>query len=235
MSSSQRHLARFLYYLYLIHVCVSSSQRHLARFLYYLYLIHVCVSSSQRHLARFLYYLYLIHVCVSSSQRHLARFLYYLYLIHVCVSSSQRHLALILYYLYLIHVCVSSPQQLTGQKATPDHAATLLDKRFSTPGSSRETIVLLVDEVSALSTIAQPQLILSMIFVMRCIVFLYEMTRNRKGLCPLTEMGLLQSTLSQYMINFLFLYFPFLSEFFERVQNVTTVCDSLRILESGQM
>ncbi|XP_068095075.1 origin recognition complex subunit 1 isoform X2 [Hyperolius riggenbachi] len=41
---------------------------------------------------------------------------------------------------------------LTGQKATADHAATLLEKRFSTPASKRETTVLLVDELDLLWT-----------------------------------------------------------------------------------
>ncbi|KAG8535537.1 hypothetical protein GDO81_028324 [Engystomops pustulosus] len=36
---------------------------------------------------------------------------------------------------------------LTGQKATADHAAALLERRFSTAASNRETTVLLVDEV----------------------------------------------------------------------------------------
>ena len=39
-------------------------------------------------------------------------------------------------------------QQLTGQKATPIHAASLLDKRFNTPDPRRCPVVLLVDEVS---------------------------------------------------------------------------------------
>ena len=38
-------------------------------------------------------------------------------------------------------------QQLTGQKATADHAANILDKRFSTPDPRRKPTVLLVDEV----------------------------------------------------------------------------------------
>ena len=38
-------------------------------------------------------------------------------------------------------------QQLTGQKATPDHAADLLNKKFTTPGPRKETIVMLADEV----------------------------------------------------------------------------------------
>ncbi|XP_056388208.1 origin recognition complex subunit 1 isoform X2 [Hyla sarda] len=41
---------------------------------------------------------------------------------------------------------------LTGQKATADHAAALLEKRFSTPASNRETVVLLVDELDLLWT-----------------------------------------------------------------------------------
>lgn len=40
-----------------------------------------------------------------------------------------------------------SPQKLTGQKATADHAAALLEKRFSNPAPRKETTVLLVDEV----------------------------------------------------------------------------------------
>lgn len=38
-------------------------------------------------------------------------------------------------------------QKLTGQKATANHAAELLAKRFCTRGSPQETTVLLVDEV----------------------------------------------------------------------------------------
>lgn len=38
-------------------------------------------------------------------------------------------------------------QKMTGQKATANHAAELLAKRFRTQGSSQETTVLLVDEV----------------------------------------------------------------------------------------
>lgn len=41
----------------------------------------------------------------------------------------------------------SPPQELTGQKATADHAAALLEKRFSNPAPRKETTVLLVDEV----------------------------------------------------------------------------------------
>lgn len=41
----------------------------------------------------------------------------------------------------------SSPQKLTGQKATADHAAALLEKRFGNPAPRKETTVLLVDEV----------------------------------------------------------------------------------------
>ncbi|XP_066453691.1 origin recognition complex subunit 1 [Eleutherodactylus coqui] len=41
---------------------------------------------------------------------------------------------------------------LTGQKVTADHAAALLEKRFSTPASNRETTVLLVDELDLLWT-----------------------------------------------------------------------------------
>lgn len=39
-------------------------------------------------------------------------------------------------------------QKLTGQKVTADHAAALLEKRFSNPAPRKETTVLLVDEVS---------------------------------------------------------------------------------------
>lgn len=45
------------------------------------------------------------------------------------------------------HSFISSLQKLTGQKATPDHAAVLLEKRFSNLAPRKETIVLLVDEV----------------------------------------------------------------------------------------
>lgn len=41
---------------------------------------------------------------------------------------------------------------LTGQKATADHAAALLEKRFSTPAPKRETTVLIVDELDLLWT-----------------------------------------------------------------------------------
>lgn len=40
-------------------------------------------------------------------------------------------------------------QKLTGQKATADHAAALLERRFSNPAPRKETTVLLVDEVRA--------------------------------------------------------------------------------------
>ncbi|XP_007569518.1 origin recognition complex subunit 1-like isoform X1 [Poecilia formosa] len=43
-------------------------------------------------------------------------------------------------------------QKLTGQKATADHAAALLEKRFSNPASRKETTVLLVDELDLLWT-----------------------------------------------------------------------------------
>ncbi|XP_047442041.1 origin recognition complex subunit 1 isoform X2 [Mugil cephalus] len=43
-------------------------------------------------------------------------------------------------------------QKLTGQKATADHAAALLEKRFSLPAPRKETTVLLVDELDLLWT-----------------------------------------------------------------------------------
>ncbi|XP_028259838.1 origin recognition complex subunit 1-like isoform X1 [Parambassis ranga] len=43
-------------------------------------------------------------------------------------------------------------QKLTGQKATADHAAALLEKRFSNPAPRTETTVLLVDELDLLWT-----------------------------------------------------------------------------------
>ncbi|XP_029001649.1 origin recognition complex subunit 1 [Betta splendens] len=43
-------------------------------------------------------------------------------------------------------------QKLTGQKATADHAAVLLEKRFSSPAPRQETTVLLVDELDLLWT-----------------------------------------------------------------------------------
>ncbi|XP_037354107.1 origin recognition complex subunit 1 [Talpa occidentalis] len=49
-------------------------------------------------------------------------------------------------------VYVQILQKLTGQKATADHAAELLAKRFRTRGSSQETTVLLVDELDLLWT-----------------------------------------------------------------------------------
>lgn len=42
---------------------------------------------------------------------------------------------------------VWSLQKLTGQKATADHAAALLEKRFSNAAPRKESTVLLVDEV----------------------------------------------------------------------------------------
>ncbi|XP_060062194.1 origin recognition complex subunit 1 [Erinaceus europaeus] len=49
-------------------------------------------------------------------------------------------------------VYVQILQKLTGQKATANHAAELLAKRFRTRGSSQETTVLLVDELDLLWT-----------------------------------------------------------------------------------
>ncbi|XP_013978955.1 origin recognition complex subunit 1 isoform X1 [Salmo salar] len=43
-------------------------------------------------------------------------------------------------------------QKLTGQKVTADHAAALLEKRFSNPTPKKETTVLLVDELDLLWT-----------------------------------------------------------------------------------
>ncbi|KAL7832677.1 hypothetical protein SRHO_G00296950 [Serrasalmus rhombeus] len=43
-------------------------------------------------------------------------------------------------------------QKLTDQKATADHAASLLEKRFSMPAPKKETTVLLVDELDLLWT-----------------------------------------------------------------------------------
>uniref|UniRef100_A0A8B9KKE3 Origin recognition complex subunit 1 n=1 Tax=Astyanax mexicanus TaxID=7994 RepID=A0A8B9KKE3_ASTMX len=43
-------------------------------------------------------------------------------------------------------------QKLTNQKATADHAAALLEKRFSMPAPKKETTVLLVDELDLLWT-----------------------------------------------------------------------------------
>ncbi|XP_059840230.1 origin recognition complex subunit 1 isoform X2 [Hypanus sabinus] len=51
------------------------------------------------------------------------------------------------------HQCyVQILKLLTGQKATADHAATLLEKRFGTPAPKRESTVLLVDELDLLWT-----------------------------------------------------------------------------------
>lgn len=49
-------------------------------------------------------------------------------------------------------VYVQILQKLTGQKATANHAAELLAKRFCTRGSPQETTVLLVDELDLLWT-----------------------------------------------------------------------------------
>uniref|UniRef100_A0A8D1IS53 Origin recognition complex subunit 1 n=1 Tax=Sus scrofa TaxID=9823 RepID=A0A8D1IS53_PIG len=49
-------------------------------------------------------------------------------------------------------VYVQILQKLTGQKATTNHAAELLAKRFCTQGASQETTVLLVDELDLLWT-----------------------------------------------------------------------------------
>ncbi|KAM9848832.1 origin recognition complex subunit 1 [Aulostomus maculatus] len=43
-------------------------------------------------------------------------------------------------------------QKVTGQKVTADHAAALLEKRFSNPAPRKETTVLLVDELDLLWT-----------------------------------------------------------------------------------
>ncbi|XP_063748407.1 origin recognition complex subunit 1 isoform X2 [Eleginops maclovinus] len=43
-------------------------------------------------------------------------------------------------------------QKLTGQKATADHAAALLEKRFSNPAPRKQSTVLLVDELDLLWT-----------------------------------------------------------------------------------
>ncbi|XP_077450878.1 origin recognition complex subunit 1 isoform X2 [Stigmatopora argus] len=43
-------------------------------------------------------------------------------------------------------------EKLTGQKATADHAASLLEKQFSSPAPRTQTIVLLVDELDLLWT-----------------------------------------------------------------------------------
>uniref|UniRef100_A0A665W0U2 Origin recognition complex subunit 1 n=1 Tax=Echeneis naucrates TaxID=173247 RepID=A0A665W0U2_ECHNA len=43
-------------------------------------------------------------------------------------------------------------QKLTGEKATADHAAVLLEKRFSNPAPKKKTTVLLVDELDLLWT-----------------------------------------------------------------------------------
>ncbi|XP_032884508.1 origin recognition complex subunit 1 isoform X11 [Amblyraja radiata] len=51
------------------------------------------------------------------------------------------------------HQCyVQILKLLTGQKATADHAAALLEKRFGTPSPKRESTVLLVDELDLLWT-----------------------------------------------------------------------------------
>lgn len=53
------------------------------------------------------------------------------------------------FYFVVVDLCwILSPQKLTGQKATADHAAALLEKRFSSLAHRKETTVLLVDEVS---------------------------------------------------------------------------------------
>nr|XP_012631705.1 origin recognition complex subunit 1 isoform X1 [Microcebus murinus]XP_012631706.1 origin recognition complex subunit 1 isoform X1 [Microcebus murinus] len=49
-------------------------------------------------------------------------------------------------------VYVQILQKLTGQKATANHAAELLAKRFRTQGSAQETTILLVDELDLLWT-----------------------------------------------------------------------------------
>ncbi|XP_053432465.1 origin recognition complex subunit 1 [Nycticebus coucang] len=49
-------------------------------------------------------------------------------------------------------VYVQILEKLTGQKATANHAAEMLAKRFRTPGSPQETTVLLVDELDLLWT-----------------------------------------------------------------------------------
>lgn len=43
-------------------------------------------------------------------------------------------------------------RDLTGQKATPDHAASILEKKFSQPAPKKENIIILVDELDLLWT-----------------------------------------------------------------------------------
>ena len=62
-------------------------------------------------------------------------------------SATVSYTLVILLCLYWQPVRISF-QMLTGQKATPDHAASLLEKYFSQPGLGKESLVLLVDEVS---------------------------------------------------------------------------------------
>lgn len=47
--------------------------------------------------------------------------------------------------------------ELTGNKATPDHAALLLDKRFSEPGGRRQPTLLMVDEVTDAHALLPPR------------------------------------------------------------------------------
>ncbi len=42
---------------------------------------------------------------------------------------------------------LSPVQQLTGERATPDHACALLERHFSDPRRKAKTTVLLADEV----------------------------------------------------------------------------------------
>uniref|UniRef100_A0A8C7ZH27 Origin recognition complex subunit 1 n=1 Tax=Oryzias sinensis TaxID=183150 RepID=A0A8C7ZH27_9TELE len=56
------------------------------------------------------------------------------------------------FFFILLNDCTRSLQKLTGQKATADHAAALLEKRFSNPAPRKETTVLLVDELDLLWT-----------------------------------------------------------------------------------
>uniref|UniRef100_A0A671T0A2 Origin recognition complex subunit 1 n=1 Tax=Sinocyclocheilus anshuiensis TaxID=1608454 RepID=A0A671T0A2_9TELE len=67
-------------------------------------------------------------------------------------------------------------QKLTDQKATPDHAAALLEKRFSAPAPKKETTVLLVDEVRHLLLVT----LISIGYFLFIILFDWPTRRNAR-------------------------------------------------------
>lgn len=74
---------------------------------------------------------------------------------YVQILQVRRHKALCYICAAQFNCSLSPWQKLTGQKATADHAAALLEKRFSSPAPKQETTVLLVDEVCRSKTLTE--------------------------------------------------------------------------------